>query len=198
MKNIWIAEFLLLSALAEEAGACSVVLEVSAGRFNNSAMLAAEAQATAMFREIGVPLFWSHRPLRPDQISDSCGEPILIALDEAERFPRVGRTTLAFAMPYSPKGTRIHVFVDRIRQSHHQFVAILLAHVLVHEITHVLQGVCRHSPEGIMKAHWTEADYLTMRLIPMHFAADDVDMIRSGMARRNEGFQTTSLQSGLR
>src|SRR5262245_36471650 len=31
---------------------------------------------------------------------------------------------------------------------------IILAHVLTHEITHVIQGIKRHSATGVMKARW--------------------------------------------
>ena len=39
---------------------------------------------------------------------------------------------------------------------------MLLAHVLVHEITHVLEGVDRHTGQGVMKARWTEDDLALM------------------------------------
>ncbi len=36
---------------------------------------------------------------------------------------------------------------------------MVLAHVLVHEITHILEGLNEHSQEGIIKARWTFQDY---------------------------------------
>ena len=36
----------------------------------------------------------------------------------------------------------------------------VLANVLVHEITHILQGPCWHSDTGVMKARWTHTDYM--------------------------------------
>ena len=39
---------------------------------------------------------------------------------------------------------------------------IVLAHVLVHELARVLQGVARHSETGVMQAHWTLRDYSEM------------------------------------
>jgi len=54
----------------------------------------------------------------------------------------------------------ITVFYDRIqslaRGPNRQ--SALLAYVLVHEITHVVQGVNRHSQTGVMKAHWSTED----------------------------------------
>jgi len=40
---------------------------------------------------------------------------------------------------------------------------MLLAHVLVHEIADILEGVDQDSEEGVMKAHWTADDLLSSR-----------------------------------
>ena len=55
----------------------------------------------------------------------------------------------AFALPY--EGFHIVVLYDRLAWSGDRpgFAPVLLAHVLVHEITHMLQGICRHSMAGI-------------------------------------------------
>ena len=58
----------------------------------------------------------------------------------------------------------------------------LLAHVLVHEITHILQGITRHSETGIMKAHWTPEDYEEMQLRPLSFTRKDIELIQIGLA----------------
>jgi len=60
----------------------------------------------------------------------------------------------------------------------------LLAHVLVHEITHILQGTCRHSDTGIMKARWTHQDYMEMGQKPLSFTEEDLQLIRTGLAKR--------------
>jgi hypothetical protein len=43
---------------------------------------------------------------------------------------------------------RVLVYLDRGQA----FSNALLAHVMAHEITHVLEGIDRHSSEGVMKA----------------------------------------------
>jgi hypothetical protein len=50
--------------------------------------------------------------------------------------------------------------------------------VLVHEITHILQGVDRHSESGIMKAQWTIDDYRAMASKPLSFTPLDVKLIQ--------------------
>jgi hypothetical protein len=59
---------------------------------------------------------------------------------------------LAHAAPFREIGTCIHVFLDRVLLHLNRepaFSNALLAHVMVHGITHVLE---QHSAEGVMKA----------------------------------------------
>jgi hypothetical protein len=63
-------------------------------------------------------------------------------------------------------------------------VSIVLAHVLVHEITHILQASNGHSEQGIMKAHWDAGDYFQMRSKPLEFTDHDVRQIYLGLAAR--------------
>jgi hypothetical protein len=90
---------------------------------------------------------------------------------------------LAYARPY--EGTQIHVFLDRvINEPNSEFRPILLAHVLAHEITHILEGVSSHSDTGLMKAHWGNRDFSEMAWRPLPFAAQDVELIHAGLAKR--------------
>jgi hypothetical protein len=57
-------------------------------------------------------------------------------------------------------------------------------HVLVHEITHCLQGVNRHSETGVMKARWTEDDNADMCVKSLPFEHVDVTLIRLGIEAR--------------
>jgi hypothetical protein len=54
-------------------------------------------------------------------------------------------------------------------------VPALLAHVLAHEIAHQLEGIGRHSAEGVMKALWDERDFLEMSDKPLPFAPEDLE-----------------------
>jgi len=66
-------------------------------------------------------------------------------------------------------------------------MGILLGHVLVHEITHVLQGVSRHSEEGVMKARWNIPDFRAMEAHPLPFDRLDVLLIHAGVRRSTVG-----------
>jgi hypothetical protein len=89
---------------------------------------------------------------------------------------------LAYAFPY--EGVHIEVFYDRIAQADPGLLPSLMANVIVHEITHILQGIDRHSPSGVMKALWNSADYTLMKRGLLRFTAVDVEMIRDGFAAR--------------
>jgi hypothetical protein len=92
---------------------------------------------------------------------------------------------LAYALPY--EGTHVVVFFDRITsRADRGLVPVLLGHVLVHEVTHILEGVVRHSSEGIMKAQWAREDYQQMARKPLPFAQKDVDLIYRGLEKRGE------------
>ena len=82
-------------------------------------------------------------------------------------------------MPY--QGRHITVFLDRIETMEHP--EPVLAHVIVHEITHVVQGVCRHSDTGLMKAHWTTRDLFEMRYMPLTFTQEDLMLLYRGLGR---------------
>jgi len=101
---------------------------------------------------------------------------------------------LASATVGAGNGTRIEVFYNRIRAGWRESaIPPILAHVLVHEITHVLEGVSRHADAGVMKARWDAEDYRSMRQAPLAIAADDLQMLRTWRERR-----TRTLLAGLR
>jgi hypothetical protein len=139
--------------------------------------LPAMRSAAEMLATIGIRLDWRNGEPR----RTSSGRPILIEL--ARRAPAtLLPSAFAYALPY--EGVHIRVFYDRIeRQIAPGLTTAVLAHVLVHEITHVLERVARHSDSGIMKAVWSDEDYLQMRSGPLPFAPEDRELIRLGMAR---------------
>jgi len=73
-------------------------------------------------------------------------------------------------------------------------VSTLLAHVMTHEITHLLQEVAWHSATGVMKAHWNLRDYSEMAWRPLPFTQEDIDLIRCGLRRRAAGAAANSAE----
>ncbi len=138
----------------------------------------AEIMASKMFATIGVKLDWHylHSCPKPDaiQIGLSLGASV-------SEHPGA----LAYAAPYqSDESLRIIVFYDRVRRSGGGTPGnIVLAHVLVHEITHILEGVAWHSESGVMKARWDSKDYMRMAWSSLPFSEGDIQLIQAGLAR---------------
>lgn len=127
--------------------------------------------AAGMFVEAGVKLEWNRdRTCSPDAIR-------ITFSDRTDQDFLPG--ALAYALLF--EGTQIKVFYDRLQQQFEtKRLPGVLAHVLVHEIAHILQGVYRHSASGIMQSAWQRADYDEMTARPLPFTPMDVELIHSG------------------
>jgi hypothetical protein len=100
--------------------------------------------------------------------------------------PSVRPGALAYASPFMQEGA-IVVMHDRIQAlaaRTPRLLTPLLAHVLAHEIGHVLQRTNYHAPSGVMKGHWSSEDCYWMALKPLSFTPVDIAMIRDGLASR--------------
>jgi len=143
----------------------------------------AERMANGMFVEAGVQIDWRNR--RPSRSEMAFAKPLVIEMLDATP-PQQAPGVFAYAMPY--EGIHITVFYDRVQQAGGASATqLVLAHVLVHEITHILEGVARHSCTGVMKAHWALQDYVDMRSKPLPFAEEDLELIALGLAGRTSG-----------
>jgi hypothetical protein len=133
--------------------------------------------ATRMFANIGVPLSWNRQGRKCP------AQGIVIDLEPAAP-ANVGPKATASSQPFG--NGHIRVFFDRVQQrslGHPELEPTLLAHVLVHEITHVLEGTDEHSSTGVMKAAWDAADYYSMMKTPLRFTDFDVLLIKQGLSR---------------
>jgi hypothetical protein len=133
--------------------------------------------ASQIFEGIGVKLLWSC----PDQTGmGTARDTILIRL--APRVPKHFRKgTLAYALPFAQEGVRITVFYDRLEpilQDHLAIAGSVFGHVLAHEIAHVLERVDAHAETGLMRGHWNEEDFLSMKFHAFGFAPEDAQFIR--------------------
>ena len=141
------------------------------------AVMVARTVTSRMFADIGVTIDWrrglSGCPAQGIQID--------VALDTPDSLIP---GALAYALPY--EGTHIVVFYERIarcRRGRSQ-VSIVLGYVLAHEITHILQGVDRHSESGVMKARWDVGDYDDMFRQELKFEPHDITLIYAGLEAR--------------
>jgi hypothetical protein len=135
----------------------------------------AEGLASEMFAAAGVTIEWRGMKNCP-------ADGIQIRL--SEKTPESDNpNSYAYALPY--EGVHIVVFWDRITNiAERRAIPSFLAHVLVHEVTHILQGTCRHSETGVMKAVYTSMDIGKMELHSLPFTEEDVALIHRGIEAR--------------
>lgn len=129
-----------------------------------------------MFAGIGVRIHWRAR------LAECPAGALKISLsNKTEETLHPG--ALAYALPY--EGTHIVVFYDRILgMGNLRSVPRVMAHVIAHEIGHILERTVRHSADGVMKARWSNDDIHAMQRKPLAFATEDVDLIYMGLAYR--------------
>jgi hypothetical protein len=131
--------------------------------------------ASKMFARIGVAIHWRFG-------LHGCPQQAIVLSLSSRTPPTLQPGSLAYSLPY--EGRHILVLYDRIAEDRPGLVRFVLAYVLVHEITHLLQAEDRHSPSGIMKAHWGENDFEDMKRGALAFTAEDIDLIYRGLAAR--------------
>lgn len=140
---------------------------------------AARRQVGQMFATAGLRIAWRDGSPSSDEISRE--HPIIVHFvlhTQVSDHPGA----LAFALPY--EGMHLRIFYDRVQYANPRWTQAVLVHVLVHEITHLLQGMDHHSETGVMKAHWTAEDYREMTWRPLSFTARDIELIHAGLQAR--------------
>jgi len=182
MRAIAIAAVFLASAGAAQA-AEKVTVYVNANSVPRQAILFAEGISSRMFATAGVAVEWYFG--EPGSHDKAPMNRAIIVNFEPQAPPGSNPAAMAYSLPY--EGVHIVVFYDRIRRAcqHCGGCATILAHVLTHEITHVLQGISRHSKTGVMKASWDAVDYMNMLWRPLAFAPEDIELIRFGLRWRD-------------
>lgn len=162
-----------ISARAEQGERRITVCLEKGGELPGPMEMQTRQLAGQMFARIGVKIDWhtscqKKKPLERDTV---------IVVTFTDRAPIEDHSgALAFAYPF--EGVHITVFLDRVHRTvQSNLTTALLAHVIVHEITHILEGTSRHSESGIMKARWTGVDYINMAAKPLPFAPIDILLI---------------------
>jgi hypothetical protein len=142
-------------------------------------VLWAQRIASQILAGAGVHIKWQLGAPRLDKYS----LPIIIDLtsDTPKTF---APHSLAYAQVY--EGVHIRVFWDRIQNTvsrANPLATFLLAHVMAHEITHILEGLEHHSQTGLMKAGWTQREIQGMSVHPLSLAPEDVQLIHDGLPK---------------
>ncbi|HUB32517.1 MAG TPA: hypothetical protein VMA31_05785 [Bryobacteraceae bacterium] len=181
MKRVWMAVFLMAAAGASGAAKreADLVIYMSAPAEDPAMVGLAEGEARKILAGVGITVDW--RMGKPDY--EGPAKVILVVVRGSDD-PNFKPGALAFTTVGTGAGALIQVFGGRIHcgMARAQEPPIL-AHVLVHEITHILEGVDRHSAHGIMKAHWNVEDFRRMAYSYLDFAPEDLRMIHTWTER---------------
>jgi hypothetical protein len=162
----------------------------------------AEFMASRMFAQAGVFVRWHSGPSKRHEKEQTIT--FAITSNTPQKFHP---GALAYAEVYVGqfKGAHIRIFFDRVESSAtilprsspfaYKLVPILLAHLLVHEITHILQNSDHHSEGGVMKKQWTMNDLYQMSYRPLPFDPFDVELIHRGLANRDRAAMSARLEN---
>lgn len=137
----------------------------------------ATSKAAALLAPAGVCIAWRHGGPKsgdPDSL-----RPILVHI--VSDIPE-GHNLEALAFAQAFEGVHITVLYNRVLKTGPPHV--VLGYVLAHEITHLLEGISRHSATGVMKAHWGRVEYYAMRRGTLVLSNEDIHLIRLGMEAR--------------
>ena len=190
MTTIAITNLILLGGMAGPASAAEgqervLAIYLHDRHLVDSATLAGSRPIVdRMFGGIGVRVEWRTGVPR-QQRQQGCGaRSVRVRFTAQSQYAEADPTALASALPYNVARVQITVLVDqlstlsRLKPAH---ARALLAHVLVHEIGHVLQAIKRHSESGVMRASWSDEDLNRMLEGPLPFTPHDVELIHHGM-----------------
>jgi len=160
--------FVLTFAInAQEARVC-LVDEVHSEKAQNRD----KATVASIFRGIGVEVRWEECAISEFEIRVKASA------------PAVAREDVLATTRLAPR--EVSVYADRVRallvKSHPAVQNIAFAYVIAHELGHAIQGVARHSDEGIMKPRWNADDFSAMLFHQLRFAEPDAAMIRQRLA----------------
>jgi len=183
----------IATGLCAKAQDCNVDVHIAVSvRLPMGVMLEAMRTATQMFREIGVNLRIM-TAIRAHDPAHACGAPIVVEFEDAGDRPPA--KALAYSSPFGKSGPSIHLFLDRILSNGDpRLVSALLAHVMAHEITHIIEKSDGHSEQGIMKAHWSREDYRQMLRRRLAFSSNDVEFIHAALAGVGTGNEEMSVR----
>ncbi len=149
----------------------------------------AKSILSSLFAEIGVPIRWHSGVRDPEPAGTHIPVQVRFADAAAVKRTRVridcpSEAALACSWPFDVgDGTKVVVMYERIRVRGRgaRFFASLLAHVIAHEVAHVLEAQNLHSEDGVMKKQWSPLDFYQMSVSQLSFTEGDVELIQAGL-----------------
>ena len=178
MKIYWTAAILALS-IARGAGVPSIDVWIDDDVSSAKMLELHKTLVSSLFAEIGVQIQW--HDLEDGQ--REAGAPGFEIRVVRQALPAASAAALASTVIAT---SAITVFEDRVRQragqSHPGAAKVLPGYVIAHELAHAIQGISRHSDNGILKADWSNDDCTAMLFEKLKFSDFDALLIRQRAA----------------
>jgi hypothetical protein len=156
----------------------------------------AQRIATDIFAAAGIQTSWEVcaapqcQPIARPEYADRPAEVLVIINKDAT--PGSRPAALGTSLPSVGAGNRAGVFYSRIEAAARDTtlslgasVAEILAHVMTHEIGHLLLNWTTHAHEGLMRADWTAVEFHAMRSSKLFFSAAQAGMMRRAIVKRS-------------
>jgi hypothetical protein len=195
----------ILAASGAEAQSLLTVRVYNYAAVPGNTLAAAEATAQAIFRRSGIEAEWLHCPTNRDEagLFPACRKPagpweVVLQIVPQSMEPKiVGSDAFGLALPgtSSEPSTHAYLYYHRAEQtateSHRTARPVslpaLMAHVIVHEVGHLVLGPNMHSPRGIMRARWEARDLREMEIGAVGFPSDQAKTLRARLEERTGG-----------
>ena len=168
MKRAWMVAVAMVAdggragSRKPQADALVTVFTYDRAGVPGAVMARAKRVATAAFAAAGVEVRWVEGKRLGELREVAAGEMLTVVFDgpaPAQASPQA----MAFTHVGGGADADVHVFYNRVASFEDRvYMPEFLGNVLAHELTHALEGVARHSSEGLMKAVWSGRDYAGM------------------------------------
>ena len=161
--------------------------------------IGAKTEATRVLRSAGIEALWFHCPVTGQSPATMSAESPWNRLTSSLRIlpqsmaDRAAQGTDAFGFAQqTTDGTLSYVanvFYHRVQSAAREFGvprAVILGHALAHEVGHLLLGRDSHSPNGIMRALWTEKELLNASAGRLVFLPQQAAVMRTEVMARTK------------
>ena len=145
------------------------------------AFFQAQGVVTRIYAGIGIKVIWKMKTA-----SAGCSKfPRRVVMNfSSQTAGNFHPGALAYANPFANGGDCVTIFTDRLHPmlaGNPATTVHLLGHVLAHEIAHVLQGIDRHSKEGVLKPGWSPREIRELATKPLRFSSHDASLIHDSL-----------------
>lgn len=130
------------------------------------------------FAPVGIRISWVDG--KPKNIGPPAA-PVVVYVQFIRRSFQYHRPgVLADATPFAPGVKTITVICERVQAitNSHDRVPRIVAHILAHEIGHVLLATDQHDEIGLMKGTWDREEFDAMKTNSLGLTSSDLELVR--------------------